>query len=109
MMPPSAVKWIIRLLALVVCAALIFFGASRLMEVNPTAREVIGGGMFMLTSIFTSPFILEASLAFIGLVIVMTYNQHKLDREGKDEWVLLPKDEPNGTPSATQVDSPAEK
>jgi hypothetical protein len=60
---------------------------------NPTAKEMIFGALGLLTSLFTSPFILEATVAFIGLIIVMTYNQRKLEREGKDEWVVLPKEE----------------
>jgi hypothetical protein len=65
-----------------------------LTNTNPTFREVFIGGFGLLASIFTSPFILEASLALICLVIVLTYNQRKLDREGKDEWIIMEKEPP---------------
>ena len=62
------------------------------------------GGFGLLASVFTSPFILEATLAFIGLVIVMTYNQRKLHKEGKDEWVEM-----RIEPSLEGDSAPAEK
>lgn len=69
------------------------------MRSNATANEVITGAMGLLASIFTSPFILEATLALIGLVIVLCYNQYRRERDDKDEWVLLPKSEASPPPT----------
>jgi len=84
-------------LALAVCAI------ALIMRASPEAAEVITGALGLLASIFTSPFILEASLGLIGLVIVLTYNQYRRDRDEKDEWVLLPRTEtPESKPDGPQ-------
>ncbi|MBL9115331.1 MAG: hypothetical protein JNJ83_10030 [Verrucomicrobiaceae bacterium] len=70
-------------------------------KTQPSFREVVVGGFGLLASVFTSPFILEATLAVIGLVIVMTYNQRKLDKEGKDEWVEMNVETPGEAEGAT--------
>jgi uncharacterized membrane protein len=82
-------RWILFFLTLLVSVVTL----AVLAWANPTASEMVFGAVGLLTSLFTSPIILEATVAFIGLIIVMTYNQRKLEREGKDEWVVLPKEE----------------
>lgn len=58
---------------------------------HPTAREITLQGAANLFGFVTTPFILEATLALLGLVAVMTYNQWRLHKEG-DGWVILPED-----------------
>jgi hypothetical protein len=62
------------------------------MRTTAEANEVIIGTLGLLLSLFTSPFFLEASVAFIGLTLVLAYNQYMVGQESKDEWVLMPKD-----------------
>ena len=93
-------RWILFFLTVLI--AVIVLGI--LAWANPTAKEMVFGALGLLTSLFTSPFILEATVAFIGLIIVMTYNQRKLERDGKDEWVVLPKEE---TPAVHDEKPPA--
>jgi hypothetical protein len=60
---------------------------------NPTAREVVRDAFAGLFGFFTTPFILEASIAIGGLIAVVTYNQWRINREG-DGWVTLSDSEP---------------
>lgn len=89
----------IKLAATVICLAIVVSAVAWLMRSSPEAAEVITGAMGLLASIFSSPFILEASLGLIGLVIVLTYNQYRREQDEKDEWVLLPRSE-NSEPPA---------
>ena len=54
----------------------------------PTAREVIGETALTVFQVLTTPFILELTVAFLGVCAVITINQWRLDRD-KDEWVTL--------------------
>lgn len=56
--------------------------------VNETAREVVMEGIGYLFAFFSTPFVLEASLFFIGLGIVMIINSLRMEREG-DGWVEM--------------------
>ena len=72
---------------------LIFFACvlaalALLVRFNATAREVIGEGVRLLFTLFTTPFILESSIAIIGLLILITWNQHRLQKDG-DGWVEM--------------------
>ena len=87
-------KWVRRVLLLLAAVGALVFSLMWLSRQSEAAAEVITGVVGLMVSFFTSPFLLESSLAFICLIVVMTYNQRKLDREGQDEWVLLPKEEP---------------
>ncbi len=58
---------------------------------NATAREVSLQAAAYLFGFVTTPFILEATLALLGLLAVMTYNQWRVSKEG-DGWVVLPED-----------------
>lgn len=74
------------------CAALI-----ALLWLNATAREVGAQTALALLQFFTTPFVLEISLAIIGLGIVLAINHLRMRREG-DEWVYLQKTD---VPAAT--------
>lgn len=60
---------------------------------NQTAREVVRDAFAGLFGFFTTPFILEASVAIGGLIAVVTYNQWRILQEG-DGWVTLPDPDP---------------
>lgn len=55
---------------------------------NATAHEVIGQAFWSLFGFFTTPFILESTVAVIGFLIVITWNQWRRDQE-TDEWVEM--------------------
>ncbi len=80
-----------RVVALFICLAVVAVAVVLIMRSSPEAAEVVTGAFGLLASIFTSPFILEATLGLIGFVIVLTYNQYRRERDEKDEWVLLPR------------------
>jgi hypothetical protein len=84
--------WISALVG-VVTVMLGLWGIVSLVGSNSEAAEVITGALGLLASIFSSPFIMEASLALIGLTILLTYNQYRRERDEQDEWVLLPREE----------------
>jgi lipopolysaccharide export LptBFGC system permease protein LptF len=67
----------------------IFLGAViSVLSVSEEAREVAGEGFWNVFRFFTTPFILELSVAVMGLLSVMTYNQWKRSKEGP-EWVEM--------------------
>lgn len=59
-----------------------------LLVVSETAREVALDTAAVLISIFATPFILETSIALILLLVVLTYNQWKRNKDG-DDWVYM--------------------
>ena len=83
-MKPSSRRWIGPL----VIALLMLAGAGYVVWTSPEAREVVTESVFLLFTVFTTPFILETSVALMGLAAVITYNQWRLSREG-DEWVEM--------------------
>ncbi|MDB6076173.1 MAG: hypothetical protein JWO89_3813, partial [Verrucomicrobiaceae bacterium] len=44
--------------------------------------------MGLVFTFFTTPFILEPTIAIIGLMTVLVINQRRMDRD-KDEWVEM--------------------
>lgn len=62
-------------------------------RISETAREVLAKAVAMMIGALATPFILEASVAITGLIVVITYNQWRLKKEG-DGWVYLAKTEP---------------
>jgi hypothetical protein len=56
--------------------------------VNTTAREIILQGVGYLFAFFSTPFVLEASVAFIGLCVVLIINSRRIAKEG-DGWVMM--------------------
>lgn len=65
-----------------------FAGYAVLLMFNPTAREVSRETAQVLFSIFSTPFILEATFALIGIFIVLGINHWRLGKEG-DGWVYM--------------------
>ena len=70
---------------------------------NDTAREVLGQGLAYLFAFLTTPFILEASVAIIGLCIVFAVNSRRIEREG-DGWVEM--EVPDKTEATRQENTP---
>lgn len=68
---------------------------------NETAREVVMQGIGYLFAFFSTPFILEASLFFGGLGIVMIINSLRIEREG-DGWVEMELKEEKPTSEETR-------
>ena len=56
--------------------------------VNETAREIAVQGLAYLFAFITTPFVLEASAAFIGLCVVFAINGRRIAKEG-DGWVVM--------------------
>jgi uncharacterized integral membrane protein len=65
-----------------------------LLVLNATAREVATETAKTLFGIFTTPFILEATVALTGIFIVLAINHWRLKKEG-DGWVYLVSQEPD--------------
>ncbi len=70
---------------------------------SATAREVVARAVSMLVGALATPFILETVTAITGLVLVITINQWRLNREG-DGWVYLAKTEPDADSVAAGAD-----
>ena len=91
----SSVAWILG--AVVVTVIVLWY--------SPTAREVVGEASLTIFQIVTAPFVLETSLAVLGLCIVMAINHYRQQREG-DGWVYLQKQEPSSDVSKDIEDPP---
>lgn len=59
-----------------------------LFRINDTAREIFSETAVTVLQVLTTPFIMEASLALLGLCVVMAINRYRELKEG-DEWVYL--------------------
>jgi len=71
--------------------------------VNESAREVILQGVGYLFTFFSTPFVLEASVAFIGLCVVFIINSRRIEKEG-DGWVVMEVKKPDA-----ETKTPADK
>lgn len=71
--------------------------------VNETAREIVTQGLAYLFAFITTPFILEATTAFIGLCIVFVINNRRIEREG-DGWVEMEVKQPEPEAKAAVVE-----
>jgi hypothetical protein len=58
----------------IVTTLLFLAGGVMLLSKSAEAREVVGEGLMNLFGFFTTPFVLETSIAVFGIVAVMTYN-----------------------------------
>lgn len=67
-------------------AGVVFVGVSAYL--SETAREVLKQGLAYMFTFLTTPFVLEATTAFIGLCIVFAINGRRIAREG-DGWVMM--------------------
>ena len=66
----------------------VLVGVIVLLRTNETAREVAGQSALSVFQILTTPFILETSLALLGLCLVIAINHYRQQNDG-DEWVYL--------------------
>lgn len=96
--------WLTPLLSTVV----LIIGLAVAWNVNETAREIIAKGIMTLAGTLATPFILESSIALVGLAIVITINQWRLHREG-DGWVYLAQTEPDAASVAAGAETPAQR
>ncbi len=87
----TSAKRIISSLAL---PLLIVTGFVVLVILNDTAREVAHDSFVMIFSIFSTPFIFEATCALLMLLALFLINQWRLNKEG-DGWVYLMTQEPD--------------
>ena len=69
---------------------------------SPTAREVLQDAFFYGIAFFGTPFVLEATVAVIGLLTVLTISHWRIHKEG-DGWVHL------AVPEAGTEDDPAHR
>lgn len=90
-----------------VWSGLTLIALAVLLWVNATAREVAAQAALALLQFFTTPFILEISVAVVGLCIVLAINQFRL-RKDNDEWVYLQKTEVP-PPASENMQAPAHR
>jgi|APTNR8051073442_1049403.scaffolds.fasta_scaffold01425_15 hypothetical protein len=74
-----------------------------LARTSETAREVLSSAGWAGFSFFTTPFILEASVALLGMCLVIAWNNRRIEREG-DDWVVM-----EVTDEAKQTDPPDDR
>lgn len=77
-------------------------------QVSEVAREVLAKAIMTLFGAMATPFVLETSIALLGLCIVIAYNQWRLTKEG-DGWVYLAQTEPDAASVATGAETPAQR
>ncbi|MCB1207990.1 MAG: hypothetical protein KDK97_01625 [Verrucomicrobiales bacterium] len=75
-------------LFLFACILAGIIGIAWLARTNETAREVLSSAGWATFTFFTTPFILEASVALLGLCMVIAWNNRRIEREG-DDWVVM--------------------
>jgi hypothetical protein len=74
-------------------------------RVSETAQEVLTKAVFNILGAVSTPFILEVSVAIVGLCVVVAYNQWRLHKEG-DGWVYLAQTEPDPASLAEGAETP---
>lgn len=72
------------------------FAFGALLALNATAREVVTETTRMLFAIVTTPFILEGTVAILGVFVVLGINHWRMSKEG-DGWVYLATQEPDAS------------
>lgn len=82
---PSKAPWWLETL-LWTLGMIIAVGVAAYM--NETVREVVAQGLGYFFGFLSTPFILEASTALLGLCIVLIINSRRIEREG-DGWVMM--------------------
>ncbi len=87
--PPTSRAWIVVNCAVVL---LLIGGGGYLIATNEEAAEVAGTAFWGGFTFFTTPFVLETTVAILAILAVGIINQRRLEREG-DGWVYLPKPE----------------
>lgn len=96
--------WVAPLLFAVACITAL----AITWQVSETAREVLSKAVLMVAGALATPFILETTVAALGLVIVLVINQIRLQREG-DGWVYLAQTEPDAASVATGAEAPPKR
>lgn len=89
-----------RLIGPAVIGSIVLGGSVAILYSSEEAREVAGEAVWNVFRFFTTPFILELSVALFGILAVMTYNQWKQSKDDP-EWVEMEvpnKDEPEKEP-----------
>ena len=69
-------------------AALIVGVVAVVLWQSADARQVANEAVTLVFTFFTTPFILEPTVAIVGLMTVLVINQRRQDRE-QDEWVEM--------------------
>ena len=77
-----------RLLPTLLPVALILVASIVLLCLSSEARDVGAEAAGLVFTFFSTPFILETSVAVIGLILVLVVNQRRLEKD-KDEWVEM--------------------
>ncbi|MDZ4287360.1 MAG: hypothetical protein U0984_05350 [Prosthecobacter sp.] len=72
---------------------------------SETAREVLAKAVMNIVGAVSTPFILEATVAVVGLCVVLAFNQWRLHKEG-DGWVYLAQTEPDAASLAEGAETP---
>jgi hypothetical protein len=107
--PPASpsIRWLIinGLIVLFLLGGAVYM-VSTDEEMAAVATEAFWGGF----TFFTTPFVLETSVALFAILLVGIVNQRRIEREG-DGWVLMPRDsakesaETQGSQSGSNSDS----
>lgn len=96
--------WLTPLIFTLVFAA----GLVLVCMLSVTAREVLAKAFMTVAGTLATPFFLETSVALVGLVAVLVYNQWRRSQE-EDEWVYLATTTPDPQSLAEGADAPAHR
>gem|GEM_PF-6078532 len=77
-----------RLLPTLLPVALILGAFTVLLCLSADARDVGAEAAGLVFTFFSTPFILETTVAVLGLILVLVVNQRRLEKD-KDEWVEM--------------------
>ena len=96
--------WLTPLLSVIVLIG----AATSICVASETAREVLTKAVMFIIGTVSTPFILETTVALVGLCAVITFNQWRLHKEG-DGWVYLAQTEPDAASVAEGAETPAHR
>lgn len=82
--------WLGPLFCLLFAAAAL----STILLISPVAREIAANTSITLFTIFSTPFILEATTLALSILALFAYNQWRRQKDGSD-WVYLVTQEPD--------------
>lgn len=81
---------------------IVLTGIGMLLSRSEEAREVAGSAMLSFFTFFMTPFVLESTVALLGLVALLSYNQWRREKDG-DDWVEMEvPDQPAADPSESK-------
>ena len=98
----SPTRWLV--LNAIIVASVIGVGAY-LIATNEEIAEVANEAFWGVFTFFTTPFILETTLALTAILLVGIINQRRIDREG-DGWVVLPREPAEPSPDEAHKNEP---